>query len=917
MSLALLASLIAIASNTYLSTKQRALTQDNQPAGALARKVVGSASFIAALVPSFPDVRTRSDLDALTMALGQELEAVEGDLAELGGFLPGPVDEQDVEILQSLRRTIDQLVEETGRKLRDQTDLQAAQQQAAGHLSELSEILAGQADIARVRVTATIADLYESTTNTREHLDRLADVDFFVYDRHIELDGAIERSGFLLLRIPFQETRESLAVLNTEIDAQLAFSKTRVRFLSSRAAQQRVDELLGLLRRNLEPGGGVELKAQLIEVTQQLAFLAEEARIQTVALSRIADRHLTAVQSLVLTSQKEAQELGRTISLALIFVLILLGGAALYSWRLARIRVVQRLRIISDHIDALAHEDYARDIPVTGDDEIGSMEKSLHVLRRRAARARQLRDELESTVKERTGQIVTEMKAHDAARAEAEAANRAKSEFLAMMSHEIRTPLNGVIGMLRLLEGDPNGVGMEERLTTARVSAEHLLNLTNDILDYASTDNRRLKAQNVHFNLRDLVGQLGSYLGVATEAKGLEMSVTLSPDAPPALLGDVPKIRQIVVNLLSNAVKYTEKGRVDLVVDYAADPETGQPVLGFSVSDTGMGIAPEDMDYIFDAYGRGHRSDIGNIQGMGLGLSISRRLTEVMGGLLSVESAPGEGSRFTLTVPLEEGDLARIDVSRETALRGDLGKRVLLVEDNAVNRMVAHGYLDRLGCTVEDAETGAVALSKAPEGSFDIILLDLDLPDMTGQEVAAELRRELSECPPIVALTAHNLTDTTQERERLGVDGILTKPVSPRALSAYLGSEGSAPLETDSNVLASLSSDLQELGREVTEDILREYVDQAAAAMPVLFQAVKEGDAELVRKTAHRLKGAASNFHLTGFCAELARVEEQAREGGDLEDASRQLQPAYEASSQLLADTAAALGLQLSGGANR
>lgn len=917
MGLALLASLIAIASNTYLSTKQRALTQDNLPAGALARKVVGSSSFVAALVPSFQDVQTRSDLNVLAKTLGQEMAVIEEDLAELGGFLSGPAEADDATVLLSLRGTIDRLVEQTGDKLSDQAALEEAQVATTGHLSELSEVLSGQADIARVRVTATIADLYQETTNTQAQLDRLADVDFFVYDRHVELDGAIERSGVLLLRVPFQESNASLAALKIEIDDQLAFSRTRVRFLSSKAAQRRVSELLDLLSRELEPGGAVEHKAKLIDAARQMDVLVKDARAQTIALNRIADRHLIAVQSLVLTSQKEAQALGRNISLALIAMLTLLGGAALYSWRLARTRVVQRLRIVSDHIDALAHEDYARDIPVTGNDEIGNMEKSLHVLRRRAAQSRQLRDELEDTVKERTGQIVTEMKAHDAARTEAEAANRAKSEFLAMMSHEIRTPLNGVIGMLRLLEGEVEASGAEERLTTARVSAEQLLTLTNDILDYASTENRRLKAQNVHFNLRDLVGQLGSYLGVATEAKGLDMSVTLSPDAPLALFGDAPKIRQIVVNLLSNAVKYTEKGQVALEVEYAAEPDTGQPVMSFSVSDSGMGIASEDMDYIFDAYGRGRRQDVGNIQGMGLGLSISRRLTEVMGGLLSVESEPGKGSRFTLTVVLEEGDLSKIETTRETVLHGEFGNRVLLVEDNAVNRMVAHGYLERLGCDVEDAETGAMALQKASDTAFDIILLDLDLPDISGQEVAAQLRRRLPECPPIVALTAHNLTDTQQERDGLGVDGILTKPVSPRALSAYLGGASSARPHADADILANLSSDLEDLGREVTEDILREYVDQAATTMPLLIQAAKDRDAETVRKLAHRLKGAASNFQLTGFCNALAQLEEDAREGRNLKDAERELQPAYETSSKALAEMAAVLGLQLSGGANK
>lgn len=178
------------------------------------------------------------------------------------------------------------------------------------------------------------------------------------------------------------------------------------------------------------------------------------------------------------------------------------------------------------------------------------MERALDVLRQRAAQARQLSQTLEQTVLDRTGAVVAEMQAHDAARAEAEAASRAKTEFLAMMSHEIRTPLNGIIGMLRLLEDDLGESSPKARATTARVSAEHLLTLTNDILDHADAQTRPLRAEDVHFDPRALVGQLGTLLQGAAQAKGLHV-VDLAPSLPRALLGDVAKIRQVMVNLIS------------------------------------------------------------------------------------------------------------------------------------------------------------------------------------------------------------------------------------------------------------------------------------------------------------------------------------------------------------------------------
>lgn len=911
--LVLLASLLAVVSNAYLAARQRALIQDNLPASALARNVLDAAGFIAALAPTFPDVQSQSDLQTLQKRVGTRLDSLETDLAALEGFFPNL---QQGGNTGALRVTLSRMVDEAALNLGHQEQLGKRRVAAAEYLSELSDILSGQADIARVRVTATIADLYEGPEDSRSHLDRLADVDFFAYDRQVELNRAVERTGFLLLQVPAAETLARLEALQQEAAREIGFARGRLRFLASRAAQERAGVLLDQLGRELEPGGGAAIRARLLQSETRLGQLAWQARQQSGALSRVAGQRLQAVQAEVLRGQQAAQDLSRGISLALIGVLALSGAAAVYSWRLARNRVVRRLRVVAEHIDALAHEDYGRSIPVTGADEIGQMEQSLHVLRGRAARARQLRDELETAVKERTGQIVTEMKAHDAARAEAEAANRAKSEFLAMMSHEIRTPLNGVIGMLRLMESDAGADSLGGRLTTARVSAEHLLVLANDILDYAGTENRRLTVQEEHFDLRDLAGQLGSYLTVAAEAKGLEASFSLAPDAPPALLGDQPKIRQIVVNLLSNAVKYTEAGQVSLSVDHAPDPSTGEPVLSFAVSDTGIGIAAGDMDYIFDAYGRGQIRGAGNIQGMGLGLSISRRLTEVLGGLLSVESEPGKGSRFTLTVPLKEGDLAQAAPAREKAVRAELGKRVLLVEDNAVNRMVAHGYLERLGCTAVEAETGAIALEKAQDGRFDLVLLDIDLPDMPGQEVAARLRRQDGKTPPIVALTAHHLADTAEERAKLNVDGILAKPVSPRALNAVL-SGGSVPAAEENGVEAALRSDLEDLGRDMVEDILREYRLQADLAVPALCDALRRGDAEQARKTAHRLKGAASNFSLDAFCSRLARIEELARTGGNLAAEAAGLLSDQQASDRDLAAAAAALGLQLPGGANR
>ncbi|MCV0429480.1 MAG: response regulator [Roseibium sp.] len=918
-SLAVLTSLIAIGANSYLATQQRALIQDNIPAGTLAWKLVGSANFISALAPSFADIQSSKDLNSLRSSLERELDELNTDLAKLDLLFPSRTRHQDQETLAVLHRTIADLVLVTGQKLRLQSHMRDWQLSTTELVSELDDILSGQVDIARVRVTATIADLYDSRADIAANLNRLADVDFYAYDRHLELSSATDKVGFLLLQIPPQSTAAALLQIKRETSDAIGVAQSRLSYLSSKTAQTRVSAILQTLNASLEHDGGVPLRSQMLDNELRLDDLITSVRPHTDALVNIASNHLRSVQAAVITSQAKARDLERNILIGMIAVFLVLAGAAVYLWRLARRQVVVRLRGVAEHIEALAHEDYGRDIPFTGNDEIGQMEKGLHVLRRRAARASKLRDELESAVKKRTGQIVTEMQAHDAARSEAEAANRGKSEFLAMMSHEIRTPLNGVIGMLRLLESDMLDEGRSSQVTTARASAEYLLNLTNDLLDYASTETNRVTLQNSHFDLRDLVGQLGSYLGVSAEEKGLNSSVELAEGAPAALYGDVPKIRQIAVNLLSNAVKYTHKGHISLSIDHAAAPDGDGFVLSFAVQDTGVGIAAEEMTYIFDAYGRGQGRKHGDIQGMGLGLSISRRLTERLGGLLSVESELGKGSCFTLTLPLEQGDLSQVVSTREQALRAAINKTVLVVEDNAVNRMVAYGYLDRLGCKITEAETGESALEEAVKAPHDLVLLDLDLPDMSGQEVALKLRAQLPECPPIVALTAHNLEDTPSERARLGVDGILTKPVSPRALSAYLGQVSSHPDSNSENTstFAALQSDIDELGADVTQEILDEFVKQAVALMTELQAALSTGNHKMAERTAHKFKGAASNFRLDQLCAELAALEKATREKNRQDNATRELTKTWEAALETLEVAARSLGLQLPGSANK
>ncbi|NVH77902.1 response regulator [Paraburkholderia sp. JPY432] len=466
----------------------------------------------------------------------------------------------------------------------------------------------------------------------------------------------------------------------------------------------------------------------------------------------------------------------------------------------------------------------------------------------------------------------------DEARAAADAANQAKSAFLAMMSHEIRTPLNAILGNLELLGRSPLSPLQEERVGIVTSSSTALLGIINDILDFSKVESGQMTLESISFDLAQVIREVAAVFEPVAQAKGLEFDCVIDDALAPHYLGDPTRIRQIAMNLVSNAIKFTATGDVLLEVYLKDDTAADSPIV-IGVSDTGIGMTPQQQETLFHAFTQADSSIARRYGGTGLGLALCLRLTELMHGTIWVKSELNAGSTFIVTLPIPVSAATPVSAAGHTKAESKPTAidthaiHILVVDDQLANRELLVAQLATLGYEAEMADSGGAALRRFNERHYDLVMTDINMPGMDGYALARCLRAQ-SSTVPIIAITAHVAAEVRAQCTQAGIDEVLLKPVLLDTMDATVRRLVDEAAKRPANDTVTR--------RDISQGPLPEHIHAAMSqalkdSLRELHAAIELGDMKTVLAQLHAVRGSFAMIQETEVATACAQMEQQAR----------------------------------------